>query len=589
MALSRRSGSSQERHRATPLPPEFTFGYLHPTGGCPHTPPCSPAGSRPYGGNEQGSRCQPQPKQSIAHASVADIVFYGGAVGGGKSEYAIVEAVCLCLLYPGSKVAIFRRSLTQLEQELEGRIMLLTWADDKNLRGPNGKLFCKYNSRRHVFKFWNNSELHLCFCNHEKDVYKYQSFQIIGLFIDESSHFTEFMVKYLITRVRSPVPGVPRIIRLTSNPGNVGHGWHKRWFIKPTSEELGDRALPEPFEVWRPLPHAGDPTPPDQILTRQFIPAWFADNLALMAADPNYLGKVWALGGDKARQLAEGDWDANESMICGAIWRERHRVLETDTLLLATGLLKPGQIIPWHVIPDRAWRPPVGAPIYGSVDYGFGAPWAFYLHAGLPGGHTRTFFEMYSAGVRDIEQARRVWHSLTTMMYRDGRTPLLDGLEWIVYEPVMGGSRKEQGLAKSIIEVYRDQTYNKVSFVLGASGRAARTSRPNRWMDALAISPDGFPWWTCTTACPDLIRTVPEVPWEEVDGSRGEVEDDKSENHAFESIGRFFEARPHTPRAPMIDPHEHLKDDPISKAHQEQLARRYEKKPASFDITKLVQ
>ena len=582
----------QVRHRTRPgveraSPAQFTFGYLHPTGGCPHDPPCSPAGSKPFGGNDLGSRCQPQPKQAIAHASLADIVFYGGAVGGGKSEFAIVEAVTLCLLYAGCKVAIFRRTLTQLEQELEGRIILLTWADDKSLRAPNGKLFCKYNRQRHVFKFWNGSELHLCFCNNERDVYKYQSFQIIGLFIDESSHFTEFMVRYLITRVRSPMPGVPKVVRLTSNPGNVGHGWHKRWFIRPTSEELGGRALPQPFEIWRPLPRSGDPTPPEQILTRQFIPAWFDDNLALKAADPTYLAKIWSLGGDKARQLAEGDWDANESMICGAIWRERHRITATDLALLATGLLREGQVIPWHVLPDPLWRPPVGAPIFGSVDYGFGAPWSFHLHCGLPGGHTRTFFEFYSAGVRDKDQAQRIWRALTTQTYRDNKTPLLDGLDWIVYEPMMGGSRAEQGLAKSIIEVYRDETKGKVQFIQGAGGRAARMSRPNRWMDALAIGPDGFPWWSCTSACTDLIRTVPEVPWEEIDGHRGEVEDEKSENHAYEDVGRFFEARPHSPRADARDPFEHLKDDPISKAHQEALEKRHAPKPASFDITQL--
>jgi hypothetical protein len=90
------------------------------------------------------------------------------------------------------------------------------------------------------------------------------------------------MVLYLITRVRSPKPGVPKVIRLTSNPGNVGHGWHKRWFIRPTSEERGESA-------WRRsrsrsgarYPRKDDPTPPEQILTRQFIPAWFHDNLAL--------------------------------------------------------------------------------------------------------------------------------------------------------------------------------------------------------------------------------------------------------------------------------------------------------------------
>jgi len=560
---------AQERHRSKPLPVEFTFGYLHPDGGCPHSPPCSPPASKPYGGNDEGSRCRPQPKQSLAHVSVADILFYGGAVGGGKSEFAIVEAITLCLQYAGSKVAIFRRTLTQLEQELEGRIILLAWADDKNFKGPNGKLFCKYNRQRHKFTFWNGSELHLCYCDRESDVYKYQSFQIIGLFLDESSHFTEFMVKYLITRVRSARKGVPKVIRLTSNPGNVGHGWHKRWFVRPTPEELGDRSAPEPFETWRPLPMAGDRTPPEKILTRQFIPAWFHDNLALYAADPDYLAKVWALGGDKARQLAEGDWDANDSMICGPFWRERVRVSSTDTQLLRMGL-RLDQVMPWHVIPDRTWRPPVGSKIYGSVDYGYGAPWSFHLHASMPGGHTRTFFEFYKARVQDSDQAKRIWRALSQdVLFADGKTPVLEGLEWVVYDPQMGGSRQEMGLAKSIIEVYQEETHQKVQFLSGAGGRSARMSRPGRWMDALSTSPDGLPNWSVTAACPDLIRTVPEVPWDEDDP---QVEDDDSENHAYEDVGRFFEARPHAPRQAPPDPLEKL--DPISKAHHEARARR---------------
>lgn len=580
------------RHRA-PLPArrdnfEFTFGYLHPEGHCPHEPPCSSPTAKPRGGNEDGSRCKPQPKQASAHASIADILFYGGAVGGGKSEYAIVEAVTLCLEYRGSKVAIFRRTLTQLEQELEGRIILLTWADDKTIRGPNGKLFCKYNRQRHVFTFWNGSELHLCFCNNEKDVYKYQSFQIIGLFIDESSHFTEFMVKYLITRVRSARRGVPKVIRLTSNPGNVGHGWHKRWFIKPTSEELGGRMLPQPFEIWRPLPRAGDPTKPEHMLTRQFIPAWFHDNFALALADPNYLGNVYALGGDKAKQLAEGDWDANESMICGSVWQERHRLTDADAQILASGVLRLNQVIPWHVFPDHTWRPVAGTNIFGSVDYGYGAPWSFHLHAALPGGHTRTFFEFYAPRVRDVHQAQKIWKALNEQTFRNSKVPLLQGLQWIVYDPGMKGSRAEDGLAKSIIEVYQDETKHKIQFIAGAGGRASRTSRPGRWLDALATNPDGFPNWSCTTACPDLIRTVPEVPWEEVDGHPGEVEDEKSENHAYEDVGRFFEARPHAARTEKPDPLDHMKDDPISKAHQEMLSRKYDKQPASFDIAKLV-
>ena len=61
--------------------------------------------------------------------------------------------------------------------------------------------------------------------------------------------------------------------------------------------------------------------------------------------------------------------------------------------------------ISWHVHDDPTWRPPVGSHIFGSVDYGYGAPWSFHLHAALPGGHVRTFFEDYGPRKRDVKQA----------------------------------------------------------------------------------------------------------------------------------------------------------------------------------------
>ena len=535
-------------------PEEFTWGYLHPSGVCPHDPACACY-----------PRCQPQPKQAIAHASLADILFYGGALGGGKTEFALVEAVRLALAHPNVKVALFRRTLKQ-HREIITRFRLLV-----------PKWIAKFNKQDHIATFYNGSELWFGYADREEDVYNYQGEQWIALFIDECSHFTEFQVLYLITRVRSPIPGVRKRIVLTSNPGNVGHGWLKRWFIRPVPAELGDRRPPAPLEVWRPLPLPENPTPPEQMLSRQFIPAWFSDNAALASVDPHYLAKAWALGPDKGKQLAEGDWDADSGMIVGSVWRERRQVQQTDFALVAQGL-DPGKVIPWHVIPRSDWRPPVGALIYGSVDYGYGAPCSIHLHATMPGGHTRTFLEFYKARVRDVDQAKTLREMLTRETFRDSSRSLMEGVEWVVMDPAMWNTREEMGLAKSIAEVYTD-TMPRVQFRKGAAGRGARVSRPQRWLDACSTAPDGFPWWTCTTACPDLIRTVPEVPWDPEDP---EVEDDASENHAYEDTGRFFEARPHSPRPKEEDPFEHL--DPISAEHARAMAAKYDTRKRSRTV-----
>lgn len=521
-------------------PKDFVWGYIHP---------------------KTGERVGPQPKQALAHACKADVLFYGGAAGGGKSEFLIVEAVTTCLEYPGVEVAVFRRTHKELLKSLVGRFRKLV-----------PKHIARFNKSDMCATFANGSVLWFCHCQHESDVYNYQSAEWVLLGIDEASHFTQFQVDYLMTRVRSARADIRKRVILTSNPGHVGHGWLKRRFIRPVPQEIGNRLAPMPLEIWRPRPIGEDPTPPDQVPTRCFIPAKFEDNPALKDADPTYLAKIWALGGDKARQLAEGDWDANDSMIVGPLWREYHRVSQHDRVLLEQGL-ELGQIIPWHVIPNPKWRPPVGALVYGSVDYGYGAPWAFHLHAALPGGHTRTFFEFYMPRKRDVEQAQMIRKAIEQLMLPTGQGGCsMSRPEWIVMDPSMWGSRAENGLSKSIAEVYDDELARPLHLVLqkGAGGRGARLSRPNRWQDALTVAPDGFPWWSVTTACPELIRTVPEVPWDEEDP---DVEDDDSENHAYEDTGRFFEARPHAPALPPDDPYEHL--DPVSRAHHKALDKRF--------------
>lgn len=530
--------------RKKTLPQHWTHGYLHPDEDCPHEPRC----------HTGSGRCLPQPKQALAHASPAEVMFYGGAVGGGKTEYALIEAIQIAIENKGVKVGIFRRKRTELKLDIIGRFLVLV---------PD--FIAKYNASEMVATFFNGSQIWFCHCQHEKDVYTYQGIQFVAVFFDEASQATEFIINYLLTRIRSARLGMRKRLRLTSNPGGVGHGWLKRWFLRIDPQELrlpggGMRVPPVPFEVWRPHPKDGNPTPPERMPSRQFIPAWFKDNAALVAADPDYLAKVYALGGSKAKQLAEGDWDANDDMILGGLFKTQHVVSESDTLMVSQGLT-PGRVIPWHVFPDRSWKPPVGSYIYGSVDYGFGAPWAFHLHAVLADGRTRTFYEKYGPKIRDVEQAKHVKWALETLTFADGKTPLMEGLQWIVYEPVMGQSRMEQGLAKSVIEVYKD-AMPRVHFQLGVATRNTRVSRPNRWMDALSPGPDGFPWWSCTTACPDLIRTVPEIPWDPDDP---EVEHPDSENHCYEGVGRFFEARPHAPRKAQVDLYRHL--DPISAAH----------------------
>lgn len=265
------------------------------------------------------------------------------------------------------------------------------------------------------------------------------------------------------------------------------------------------------------------------------------------------------------KQEFEASFDSNAGYILGALWEASHTVTADDLALVAAGC-QVGEIIPWHVLDAPHYAPSNHSLVYGSVDYGFGAPWSAHLHEALPGGHTRTFHEWYAREVQDHEQARRIRAGIELRMTKGMRKP-----EWIVMDPSMWSSRKEMGLAKSIAEVYEDIIGPLgIPLVPGAAGRPARISRPQRWMEALGIAGDGLPWHSITTACPHMIRTVPRVPWDKDDL---EVEDDDSENHAYEDGGRFFEARPHSPAPQEEDPYKDL--DPVSRAHHQALDKRF--------------
>lgn len=237
------------------------------------------------------------------------------------------------------------------------------------------------------------------------------------------------------------------------------------------------------------------------------------------------------------RQELEASFESSSGTVLGNLWKNTHVVQLADAALIKQGFAA-GQVIPWHVLDAPDWLPPTGAKIYGSVDYGFGAPCAIYLHAQLAGGHSRTFWELYQRELHDHEQARRLREAIDTFEKQGVARP-----EWVVLEPVMYGSRREQGLAKSIAEVYSDALGSVTQLLPGAGGRSARLSRPQRWMAALGTAPDGLPWWSITTACPQAVRSIKAVRWDEDDP---EVPDDNGDDHAFESClvaGTLVETR----------------------------------------------
>lgn len=217
-------------------------------------------------------------------------IAYGGARGGGKSWALRRKFVLLALRYPGLKLLLLRRTLTELR---ENHVIPLL-AELNNV--------ATYKETEKVFIFPNGSRLKLGYCDNEKDVYQYQGqeYDVIGL--EEATNFTEAMVTFISTCNRSTRKDFKPRMYYTANPGGVGFMWFKRLFI---DRDFMNSEKPEDYD---------------------FIPARVYDNLVLMKANPEYVKVLENLPEELRRAHLDGDWDSLAGQYFSEFRRDIHVV-----------------------------------------------------------------------------------------------------------------------------------------------------------------------------------------------------------------------------------------------------------------------
>lgn len=262
--------------------------------------------------------------------SVADIIGYGGAAGGGKSDTLLAIAIVACITYPGINVAYFRREFPNLEG-LGGVI-----DRSKELISH----FAKYNDQKHRWKFPNGSNIQFCHAQNLGDEKKYKSQQFDILLIDEVTEFNPEQIDFLVTRNRATVKydTFRPFTAVGTNPGGIGHGWFKTRFV-----ELGEPEIVHTFTTETGID-----------LTHIFIPAHLADNQILEQRDPGYRIKLSSTEMNR-RLYLYGEWDAFIGQAFSELNRDVH-------------------IINSFPIPDD-WM------IFGAYDHGFNHPYSFGLFA----------------------------------------------------------------------------------------------------------------------------------------------------------------------------------------------------------------
>lgn len=290
-------------------------------------------------------------RQFLAFTSGANEILYGGAAGGGKSHLMRCSAVIWCAEIAGLQVYLFRRVHEDLvKNHMEGpsgfRTLLAPWVNAGLARIVENEI-----------RFWNGSKIFLCHCQHEKDRYKYLGAEIHLLLIDELTHFTEVIYRFLRNRVR--MVGVtipekytgcfPRIICGT-NPGNIGHQWVKSSFIDGVDDlsirKMGNR---------------------EGGMRRQFIQAKLEDNPSMLEQDPDYEARLEGLGSDaQVKAMRWGDWDIIEGAFFDNFDVKRH-VLRPVALPPNWQRFRAGDwgsakpfSFGWYAIAENDWRHPDG-------------------------------------------------------------------------------------------------------------------------------------------------------------------------------------------------------------------------------------
>jgi hypothetical protein len=460
------------------------------------------------------------PKQRIAFESPATEALYGGAAGGGKSYLMRICAMLWCGEIAGLQVYLFRRTRGDLARNhVEGpkglRALLAPWV-------ATG--FCEIVADE--IRFANGARIFLCHCNEESDIYKYQGAEIHVLLIDELTHFTEDMYRFLRNRVRMVgirVPDkhagcFPRVL-CGANPGNIGHLWVKRTFVEgcvPLAiRQMGER---------------------EGGMRRQYIPARLEDNPSMATDDPGYGARLEGLGSHALVQAMRwGDWD----VVAGAFldcWSHRRHVVDP------------------FVLPDH-W------PRFRSGDWGSAVPSSFgwwgvvtesYKTPGgiwLPRGCLVRYREYYSMqpGRPNVGlklPAETVGARLAELERND------PAISYGVLDP--SAFRSDGG--PTIAQRLTSGSGGKIFFRPADNTRVPGRGAMGGWDQVRARligDADGRAMMVFFSTCHDTIRTLPAL---QHDSARPEDVDTHGEDHAADDIRYACMSRPWVPPAKTAAP-----------------------------------
>lgn len=446
-------------------------------------------------------------RQLIADA-LADTVtetLYGGAAGGGKSEWILNRAWRKSREVPGHRTLILRTKLKELRRSIVARSVLLYAQHSPADEMPRFKVADL------EWHFPNGSVIEFGYCMTDEDVGQYLSAEYDMIAFDEATQFTQYQYELIRSRARSPISKIkkgarPHIIAAT-NPGSRGHAFFKATFVDPT--DRGDKGAVylerDEDERWRailrPLEEYTE-AEREEFRHVAFVPSTVADNPHMPR---EYIMSLKTLPEKERRRMLEGDWDLPEGMFFTEFKRNT--------------IDKDGNTVPYHVIPafpiPQDWRK------IEATDWGYSNPFCTLWMAWDPNGRCYVYREVYASRLTVSQQANLVVSS---------RLP---------------GEKIHRSYADPSCWAMRD-TLNTADQWKDAGWKnyKAKNGRIDGWMrvrEYLMPMDDGFPAVQIFDNCTNLIRTLPNMMHDDVNP---EDLDTDLEDHAVDAFRYGLMTRP---------------------------------------------
>lgn len=417
----------------------------------------------------------PFDKQRRALECPAFELGYGGAPGGGKSDFLLVDPLSQ-IQKKGFKALLLRRKLKDLERSLIDRSRVL-------YRGRG-----VYNGQNHRWNFPNECSIEFGHCKNPADVHNYDSAQYHYIGFEQLEQFLEPMYTYFFTRIRKVDPDIKCKVRSNFNPGGIGHTWIKKRFW------IHER---QPSLIYYIEDKLKFPDGKEESFKygRAFVPATVYDNDLIMKNDREYLMRLMALPEPQRTAFLEGRFDLFEGQFFKE-WQPELHVCE-----------------PFEIPPH--WRR------FIVFDWGYDDPMVMLWIAEEP--QTGIFYvyrEYVTTGTLDTDVALRM-----------DQFSEHESIYAVYYPWDLDNTNPQTGV--SMHQRMDDITEHKYYWAEGVK------AREGGWMavrNLLGLRPDGHPRMKIFKNCSYLTRSIPEQVHDPV---KTEDLDTFGDDHAVDALRYF--------------------------------------------------